>query len=415
MCAMSDQVPDGLPRPPRRVPPGADSGIPRTVIEARQAAVRVARPPRAWYLVPLTIAVIAAGAGAGWAVRERGDLFGPGPGTGTTTGSLDLKAIRRQAGPAVVRVHASTCSGTGLATGLLIGDDRVLTVMPAVRGSVGAAIETADGRVRPATVGVDPATGLAVLSLSGDPLGVEPLQVASGTPSDGLDVAVIGFDGATQTADPHAIVQPSPGADLNGVTGLLPASVAGSAVLDRSGRLIGIVTSAGAAGARAVGLSVLREYAANARTTDVDKPSCREAKGPQTPVVPRLDGPTGALAEEVQELLGTFLTAVNRHDGQAVLDATTGRLADRSPREYEEQYRNEANFGAVIRSVQQDGDGAQAVMTFTVLQAPRKDIPYRCLRYAVRYFLVRDNGELRVEWVTTARSTEQSWLPCGSD
>jgi hypothetical protein len=406
---MDDEVPDGLPRPPRRVPPGAESGVPQTVLEARQSAVRrTARGPRAWYLLPVAIAVIAAGAGVGWAVHERGDILG--------TGRLDLDEIRKHQGKAVVQVHASSCSGTGLATGLLVGNDNVVTPASAIRGPVSVAIETADGRVRPATVlGVDRVTGLAQLQVLGDPLGIEPLRIAAQTPSDGLDVAVIGFDGDTQTAEPHAITQPSTGADLNGVTGLLPASAAGSAVLDRTGQAIGIVSQPDPAGTRAVGASVLREFAANSRNLSVDRPRCSQAKGPQTPLVPALDGPNGSLAKEVQELLGTFLSAINRHDAQAVLDASSGGLAERSISELEDQYRYEADFNAVIHSVRQDGDGAQADMTFTTLQAVKSQIPNRCVQYAVRYFLVRTDGKLRVDGVTSARSTPQAWVPCGSD
>ena len=406
---MSDEVPGGLPRPPRRVPPGAENGVPHTVIEARQAGARkTARPPRAWYLLPVMILVVAAGAGGGWAVHERGGVV--------DTNKLDLDDISKNVGPAVVRVHGSVCEGTGAGTGILIDKDRVLTPASAIRHWVSVAVETADGRVRPAQVdGVD-ASGIAELRLLGDPLDVEPVEVAAQTPSDGLDVAVIGYDGGTQTADPHAIVQPSAGADLTGVSGLLPSSAVGSAVLDRGGHAIGMVTAADPSGARAVGLSVLRGIVDRTSQPTAEPKGCREPKGPQGPVVPELAGPSGKLAEDAQRTLGEFLTAINRHDEQAVYDLMTGEQRDRSSIEaMEEQYRTEYDFQPKILSVRRDGDGAQVEWTFTSLQAPKPKIPHPCVRYDLVYYLKPADGQLRIEGVKSAREGDPAWRPCTSD
>lgn len=408
---MGDDGPRDLPRPPRRVPAGADSGTAmraRTVIEARpgrpQRPRPPVRPPRAWYLLPLLIAVILAGAGTGWLIRERAAAF-------------DLEQIVDEAGPAVVRVHATSCSGTGLATGLLVDDDLVLTVASALRGPVSVAVETADGRVRPGQVdGVD-AAGVAVVRLLGEPLGISPVPLADVTPVDGLDVPVLGYIDNRQDADLHAITRAAGADDLSGVSGLLPASAAGSAVLDRQGRAIGLITQPTQTATRAVGLDVLREFVGRSRKISVERavPGCT-AKGAQTAVVPDLDGPSGPLAEQAQTALGEFLTAINRHDPQAVLDASAGRLAKRLPSKLEAQYRMEYNFGAVIRSVRQDGDGAQAEMTFTTLQAMKAaPLNHKCLRYDILYELDRVNGKLRVEWATAARSQQDSFRVCTVD
>jgi hypothetical protein len=403
-----------LPRPPRRVPPGAESGTTprtRTAIEARpgrpQQSRPPARPPRAWYLLPLLLAVLLAGAGTGWLVRERADGF-------------DLAEIRDEAGPAVVRVRASSCSGTGLATGLLIDDTRVLTVGSALTGPVSVAIETADGRVRTVRVdGIDEA-GVAQLEVLGDPLGIQPVPLADTTPADGLDVPVLGYIDDREDIDLHAIT-PAGGTDLNGITGRLPADAAGSAVLDRQGRAIGLITRPGATGTQAVGLDVLREFKDGSRNKHFAPrpPDCTEAKGSQGAVVPELDGPNGELAEEAQRLLGDYLTALNRHDAQGVRDLFTGYLEEspsQSIANLTKRYRMQSTFGAVIRNVQEEDNGARVQMTHTSLKQPTSDTGnLYCLRYDIAYDLDRVDGELRIANVAPARTNERSWRPCTTD
>ncbi len=402
------------PRPPRRVPPGAESGtaLPsRTTIEARPGKPGrtrpPARPPRAWYLLPLLIAVLVAGAGIGWLVRERADRF-------------DLGDILDEAGPAVVRVRATSCSGSGLATGLLIDDSRVLTVGSALSGPVSVAIETADGRVRPARVdGID-AAGVAKLEVLGDTLGIDPVPLADTTPVNGLDVPVLGYIDGRQDIDLSAIT-PGGGADLTGITGRLPADAAGSAVLDRQGRAIGLLTQPSATGTRAVGLDVLRAFKDGSRKVDfASRPAdCTEAKGAQAPVVPELDGPNGELADQAQRLLGEYLTALNRHDAEAVHDVFTGDLEEnpsQSVSNLRKRNRMQSTFGAVIRNVQEEENGARVQMTHTSLKQPTSETGnLLCLQYDIAYDLDRVDGELRINAVAPARPNEPSFRPCTSD
>jgi Trypsin-like peptidase domain len=392
-----------IPRPPRRVPPGADGTAlrGRTAIETGAGGgarpSRPVRPPRAWYLLPLLIAVIAAGAGVGWLVREQGD------GNPPLSGGFDPDDVLKSAGPAVVKVHASACTGDGLATGVMIDRNRVLTVASALEGPIAVAVETADGRVREATVtGVDDAgTGVAELKVLGAPLDVPVPSLAEALPADdGNDVPVVGFsDGGEQQVDLHAITRTADGSGLTGVSGLLPAASAGAPVFDRNGRTIGLLTTAGSDGATAVGLHVLREFRAQSRRLKVeDRPDCHDSKGVPTPVVPALDGPSGPLATETQTLLGEYVTRINRHDPQGVRDLFTGALLlDRTLEAMREQYRMLLVFEPVIHSVVKDGDGARVEMTHTGLDYPRKTAQnLRCLRYNIGYELERVDGELRI-------------------
>lgn len=411
-----------IPRPPRRVPPGADDGTAlrsRTTIEARPGTTPSpgpVRPPRPWYLIPVVLAVLAAGAGAGWLARAQAD------GELIATG-FDPDDVLDSAGPAVVRVHASTCAtkglsgGTGRATGVFIDDDTVLTVAAAIRNPVAVAIETADGRIRDAQVeGVD-RTGVAVLRVYGDPLDIEIPEPATSTPAGTDDVPVVGFDDDDrQSVELHATSRTADGSEITGTSGLLPAGYAGAPVFDRDGHTIGLVTKTGPSGATAIGIDAIRGFQQRSRQLFVAQlpTGCTEGKGPQSVVVPAMDGPSGTLANESRDLLSRYVTAINRHDVDAVLDLFTGRLAERSRSEMRAQYRWMSIFGTTIRTVSADGDGAQVQMTQTSLQRQGSQPgENRCRRYDITYGLTRVDGQLKIEYATaTNRDSRVSFSPC---
>lgn len=368
----------------------------------------------------MVLAVLAAGVGVGWLVREQAD------GNLIATG-FDPDDVLEDAGPAVVRVHASTCAtkgligGTGRATGVFVDNDTVLTVASAIKNPVAVAIETADGRVRDAQVeGVDKTTGVAVLRVYGDPLGIEVPELAASTPAGVDDVPVVGYgDDNTETVELHAVSKTTDGSSITGTSGLLPAGYAGAPVFDRDGHAIGLVTKTGPSGATAIGIGMIRQFQQRSRQLDVAQlpTRCTEGKGPQNVVVPDMDGPSGTLANESRDLLGRYVTAINRHDVDAVLELFTGRLADRTRSEMREQYRWESIFGTTIRTVSADGDGAQVQMTQTSLQRQGPgEGENRCRRYDITYGLTRVDGKLAIEYATaTNRDSRVSFSPCTSD
>ena len=133
-----------LPRPPRRIPPGAG-----TLTQLDSSTPRGPQPPprQPWlfgrilagFIVLLII--VAGGAATGWWIRSQSVSADPpsdpasGPSTPTSTPrvSLDTAAVTALAGPAVVRVLATTCAGTGEATGVVIEGGKILTAASAIR------------------------------------------------------------------------------------------------------------------------------------------------------------------------------------------------------------------------------------------------------------------------------------------
>jgi Trypsin-like peptidase domain len=392
----------------------------RTTIEPRRAGSPAGpppepvRPPRPWYLIPVLLAVLAAGVGAGWLVRDQADAGGAPLGQA----GFDPDDVVKTTGPAVVRVFSLSCSGTGRATGVMIDGDRVLTVASALTGPVAVAVQTADGRIREARViGQDTSgSGVAVLQVRGESLGIEPAAVAASVPADTTqDVPVIGYrDDAKQVVNMHAITTTPAGSDVAGVSGLFPASSAGAPVLDRSGKVIAMLVRAGPDGARTIGLAKLRQLVGGGGLSAMRRPDdCRQGQGSTLPLVPTLAGPGGDLAREAQKVLGEYVTEINRHNVRAVRDLFTGYLvAGRRLSDMRAQYRWMTIFDPVIHNVVKDGAGAQVEMTHAELRAPDEEHRnLQCVRYDIVYRLKRVKGELNIEAANRPDSSEP-WTAC---
>lgn len=270
------------PRPPRRIPASAVGEHQRTWIqpalrfdpEPSPSPAPPAAPRRHPFrlLIPVLVILLGAGAGAAWMIRVE-------------QSKLDPAKVLAQTGPAVVRVLASTCGGTGQAAGVRLGDNLVLTAASAVRGPVSVGVETTTGQVRRATVlGVSAVDGIAVLRV----VGVLQGGIATPAPDEpdpGHERAILGY-----TADGTQTVQPAgPSESAKPLTQLIGEASLGAPLLDNQGRVVGLVTGDTVAGGKVVPLDRLRSYLGEQPpVSDEPMGQCEEARGPQTPQTPVL-------------------------------------------------------------------------------------------------------------------------------
>jgi hypothetical protein len=401
---------DQRPRPPRRVPPGAGGTVIEAPAEHGAAQTPVRRPPRAWYLLPLVLALIAAGAGAGWLAREQQESSAnPGPSPSPSpTATLDLLAKVR---PSVVQVLATTCQGTGQAAGIVLTDDLVLTAAAAVSGPVSIAVrladDTPDGMVRTARVEGTSADGLALLRVSPG-LGGTPVTTApAGVPVRSL----VRYDGLGRqvldqlTADP--LTQ-----QLRQIGGLGPL---GAPAFDAQGRVAGLVSGHDTTDARLIGAETFGRFlAADPVLNAAPVGECESPSGPRGQQTPALVASPTELAKEVQVMMASYLNAVNRHEFALARSLYAEELKQRdSLAELTEAQRSSYWFGARIVKVDAVGDGAVAVMRFTVVHAADSGGPVdgeSCTRWNLAYRLVRENGKLRI-LVPNPAGTE-AWVRC---
>ncbi|ONI77632.1 serine protease [Kribbella sp. ALI-6-A] len=409
---MAEQGRSELPRPPRRIPSWAvehddaraPSG-PRTTIEPRRrtpgessGATRYdgpgALPPkfRLRFVWPLVVFVLVLGAAAGWLVRA--DRL-----------SLDTDEVMDKAGPAVVQVLATTCAGTGQATGVLLPGGVVLTAASAIREPISAAVVTQDGKVRRVEVRGVNANGIAVLGMPGW-AGLPTATLAHELPEPAAERGLVGhrLDGEQVSLPIGTTQQPRELSEIDD-TGLL-----GAPLVDKHGRVIGLLTGETMAGSRIISLDELRDFAGGSPPlTPEPIGACRNARGPQSPVEPELAVANTPLAGEVRQALAEYLQTLNKHDFAAMQATYSSRLRARSdPAEDAKKHGTSYAFRPVIESVASAGpdNDADALLSFTVLFSPDSAGANRktCGRLKIRYHLVREQQRLRIDSAFTAEN-----------
>lgn len=182
-----------------------------------------------------------------------------------------------QAGPSVVGIALTTATGTRRASGVAIGDGRILTSSDAVEGTGTLTVTTVDGRQASARVaGADPATDLALVRVdqltlpaarfgSADSLQVGRQVIAVGV---GLDQHWVST-GVISSLD--GLVEVRPGrmlAEMVQTDNSITPQAGGGALVDQSGTVIGILVSVrGTSGGLATPANVASDVADQLSTT----------------------------------------------------------------------------------------------------------------------------------------------------
>jgi hypothetical protein len=389
------------PRPPRRVPSGAAPLGDSTVIQSRTATQRprpVRRPPRPWYLIPVVLAVLAGGVVSAFVAREQ-------------YGAVDPAEAQQEVGPGVVTVLATSCKGTGRATGLLIGGGKVITVASAIREPAAVAIVTEDGVVRRAQVMGVGDDGVAVLRQQGAQLAAPVPELAEDPPKAGAELAVIGRG---ESGAPQASGVSLAAGSISRLATAVNARSLGAPVTDSRNRVVGLVTASDAGGTTLAGVAAIRAYAgADPPLTQEPGGTCTYAKGPQDAVLPVLEGALNERSEAALKTLARYISAVNRHDFAGIIDTYTGTLLKQaSPEFVRKQHRTTYLFGPRLSEVLPYGKGLRARMIFTTihyLDGPAKGM--MCARWDLVYTLEPDDGVMKIAGLTEATQEQSCDIP----
>jgi hypothetical protein len=408
-----------LPRPPRRIPAGTGSF---TQLESTTPHGPQPPPRQPWLFGRILVGfivlliIVACGAATGWWIRSQSVHRAAPEGIGRTSPEVTEtvgQEVMKTAGPAVVRVLATTCAGTGEATGALIDGDRILTAASAIEQPLSIVIVTPDNRIRPANLlGTSP-DGVAVLQMIGS-LDGERLSLAPEDPDPKAERALIGY-----TAAGEQVMNPiGSAADPTALSEVMNATKLGGPVVDKAGQVVGVVVGRTVQASTIVPLEKLRGYVAPRSTgiTAVAGGSCEESRGPQTAIAPQLLVANTALAAEVQELLGNYLTLENKRNFPALQALYSEQLARSiTPAKDRRSHRTTYFFGPEITEVSRYAkDGAYARITFNALFSPVTTGAdgRRCNRLDNRYRLVREGGRLVID---TAVSMEKPPRSCEAE
>jgi hypothetical protein len=274
----------------------------------------------------------------------------------------------------------------------------VLTAASAIRKPISAALVTQDGKVRRVEVRGVNANGIAVLRMAGRP-DQPTATLAPEPPEPAAERGLVGYglDGK-QVALPIGTTQ-----EPRELSDVVDSGMLGAPLVDKHGRVIGLLTGDTMAGSSVIGLDDLNAFAGNSPPlTPEPIGTCRRARGPQSPVEPELAVANTPLAGEVRQALAEYLQTLNSHDFAAMQATYSNRMRARSdPAEDAKKHGTSYAFRPVIESVMAAGtdNDADALLSFTVLFSPDSAGAngYNCGRLRIRYHLVREQQRLRID------------------
>ncbi|TDW81641.1 S1-C subfamily serine protease [Kribbella pratensis] len=388
----------GLPRPPRRVPAGVGT---LTQLEAPSRPAGATPPPRGPWIfgrilagLLVLIVIVAAGAGAGWFIRQE-------------SLRINTDEVLESVGPSVVRVLATTCGSSGEASGVLIDNGRILTATSAVENPRSIVVVAPDGRIRRANLLSTSADGVAVLQSIG--LDGAPLHLPATDPEPKAERALVGYTAAGK----EVINAIGSAADPTALGEVMNAAKLGGPVVDKSGGLIGLVVGRTVQAGTVVGLDKLRGYVAPAPTglTVAAVGTCAQSKGPQAAIAPVLQVANTPLAVEVQRLLGSYLTLENRQDFAALRPLYSPRFA-RNLSEEQDRAKHLTSYFFGPKLTDLAADGSYARMSYNVLFAPTATgaAGQNCSRLDTKFELVRSKGKLVIDRTSPMTAA----VPCDS-
>ena len=311
----------------------------------------------------------------------------------TATPPPDLASVFGRVRSGVVRVLASTCSGTGIGTGFLSDARTAVAALASVDKAV-AVVVVVRGRPVPATVkSVSRKTGLATLRLARPVAGFHFELGAA--PTVGQPVGVVGVPVAGTAPTLTKAEVTATGERGSGLSSLLvlkgsaDLGLSGAPVVDGSGAVVGmVVADEDETGLKAVSATTLDRAA----TKKSDEGSCGRPKGPQIPTVITGDAP-----KALQATLQRYFSGINTGDYDAVFEAFEPGVLKGSRSRIEEGFRSTYDFNVRIVAWQGPNVWVRFDSIFAKGKGPRSALT--CARWS-RVFVFREsNGDARIRRV----------------
>jgi trypsin-like peptidase len=315
----------------------------------------------------------------------------------TPTRPPDFIPAFLQVNAGVLRVLATTCAGSGVSSGFLIGRRTVVTALAAVAEP--AAIVVLKGtRPIPATLrAIDPKRGLAVLRLAaavpGHVFSIEALQLA---PGRWVGVAGRPLGSGVTVPSTHQVT--ATGKTSGGMAGLAlldgaaDAGLNGAPLIDTKGRAIGMIVPGGGTELLAVPGAALKAAAARPGNTNPRKASCNQSIGPKIATTVYGDAPA-----PVRAALKRYFSAINSGDYNTAYDQLGPAARGVSRARAANGWRSTYDFNIQILAAH----GSQAWVSFDSIFAAGKGPPgtSTCARWSLDYTFVESGGNALINRV----------------
>jgi hypothetical protein len=305
----------------------------------------------------------------------------------------DLAGVFRRVRSGVVRVLASTCSGTGIGTGFLTDAQTAVAALGSVDKAVAVAVVFRGRPISATVTSVSPQSGLATLQLARPVAGYRFTLGAA--PTVGQPVGVVGIPvKGTAPALTEATVTGTNerGSGLSGLLGLEGSAdlgLSGAPVVDGSGALVGmVVADEKETRLKAVPATTLDRAA----TETPDEGNCGRPEGPQIPTVV-----SGDAAKEWRATLLRYFTGINTGDYHAVFDAFEPGVLRGSRSRTEQGFRSTYAFHVRISAWQGPNVWVQFDSIFAEGRGPRRRLT--CARWSLVLVFRESNGRARISRV----------------
>jgi serine protease Do len=351
--------------------------------------------------------------------------------TTTATPVRSLEALYSDVENGVLRIVATTCDGSGVGTGFLVGPDLIVTAAHVVDGSVGIVVDDAGGSVTGTIVGLDTELDIALVRIAQPSVG-HVFDLASDLPATGATVAAIGFP----LDEPRTLTVGTISGSERDITTqggqhivhLLQTDVAinpgnsGGPLLDSDGAVVGIV-SAYYENAQGIGYAAAAGFArplVDTWRTSSQRTSTTECAGEATPEGPGVEWrvvpppTTNDLTDSVVDTFQAYFDGINSGDyEQSRLRLAPARRPD--PTVWEDALTSSFDINIAVLEVTETPTGALAWVTFTSVQDPdRGPRPEEtCTIWTIDYQLIpADDGLLWIDH-STAHPGGPISHPCG--
>jgi hypothetical protein len=318
----------------------------------------------------------------------------------------DLAGVFGRIRSGVVRVLASTCTGTGVGTGFLTDARTAIAALVSVDRAV-AVVVVVRGRPIPATVSsVSPLTGLATLRLA-RPVAGYRFALGGAAPTVGQPVGVVGVPvSGTAPTLTRAVVTATDerGSGLSGLLALRGSAdlgLSGAPVVDGSGDVVGMVVADDEeTRLKAIPAPTLDGAAKQAP----DEGSCGRPKGPQIPTVI-----TGEAPKASKATLQRYFAGINTGDYDAVFDAFEPGTLRGSRSQIEKGFRSTYDFQIRIEAWQGPNVWVRFDSIFAAGRGPRSSLT--CARWSRVYVFGDADGGTRIGRVEN-RTGVPLFRPC---
>ena len=308
----------------------------------------------------------------------------------TATPPPDLRAVFGRVRSGVVRVLASTCSGTGIGTGFLTDARTAIVALGSVKRPA-AVVVVVRGQPVPATVtSVSQDTGLARLRLARPVAGYHFAFGAAPTVGQSVGVVGVPVAGNAPTLTQAAVTATDQrGSGLSGLFGLqgrADLGLSGAPVVDGSGAVVGmVVADKDETKLKAVPATTLDR----ARTEPRDEGNCGKPKGPQIKTVIAGDAPKASKAT-----LQRYFAGINTGNYDAVFDAFEPGTLRGSRSEIARGFRSTYDFHIKIEESQGQNVWVRFDSIFAAGRGPRSSLT--CAHWSRVYVFGDSDGGTRI-------------------